>query len=79
MESNQNENGLMEWNKEDEILNDRFQTEQNITQEIIDSNERNEMKGTFKHLTFKEKYGESIIGMQFIEFTNQDPLESKPA
>jgi hypothetical protein len=34
----------MEWNKEDEMLNDRFQTKQNTTQEIIDSNERNEME-----------------------------------
>jgi hypothetical protein len=34
----------MEWNREDEMLNDRFQTKHNTTQEIIDSNEINEME-----------------------------------
>jgi hypothetical protein len=65
MESNQNENmmvidgeneiGLMEWNREDEMLNDRFQTKQNTTQEIIDDNERNEMEENFQTFHVQRK------------------------
>jgi hypothetical protein len=60
MESSQNENvtiidgenkiGLNEWNMEDEIMNGSLQKKQNITKEITNLNENNEMERNFQTL-----------------------------
>jgi len=64
----ENEIGFNEWNTEDESLNGSFQIEQNTKKEIIESNEKNEMEKNFQTLHVQKKYGEGIIGMQFVGF-----------
>jgi hypothetical protein len=46
----ENKNGLNEWNVEDEIMNGSRQTKRNITKEITNLNENNEMERNFQTL-----------------------------
>jgi len=51
----ENKIGLNEWNMEDEIMNGSLQTKQNITKEITNLNENNEVERNFQTLHTQRK------------------------
>jgi hypothetical protein len=75
MESSQNKNvmiidgeneiGLNEWNMENEIMNGDLEIKQNITKEITNPNENNEMKN-LKTLHIHRKKWRGHNKMQFV-------------